>query len=166
MISHVLLTVFIHSTCYIIICFTLFIHYIEDILAVNKMTQFYMKWIILLCMWTCGFCQNSTCKFVCFLWFKYNLGQEYPAPQVQPDRGSNSSSPDHGITFYVTQTLALTTRPSVTFQMYRLSDKLMHWQLIFLVQVQLRTEVPRTPSSTRRRFKLMTSRSWQYILCH
>ena len=33
--------------------------------------------------------------------------------------------------------------------MHALSDKLMHLQLIFLVQVRLRTEgLPRTPSST------------------
>ena len=38
--------------------------------------------------------------------------------------------------------------------------------LINLVQVWLRTEVLRTPSSTRAGFKLMTSRSWQYISCH
>ena len=34
------------------------------------------------------------------------------------------------------------------------------------VQVRLRTEVLRTTSLTRPGFKLMTSRSWQYILCH
>ena len=39
---------------------------------------------------------------------------------------------------------------------------------IFLVQVQLRTEVHAllTPSSTQPIFELMTSRSWQYISCH
>ena len=37
---------------------------------------------------------------------------------------------------------------------------------IFLLQVRLRTEVPRTPSSTRLGFELMTSRSWQYSSCH
>ena len=37
---------------------------------------------------------------------------------------------------------------------------------IFLVQVRLRTEVLRTLSLTRLGFKLMTSRSWQYIPCH
>ena len=29
-------------------------------------------------------------------WIKYNLGQKYYAPQVPPDRGSNSWPPDHG----------------------------------------------------------------------
>ena len=33
------------------------------------------------------------------------------------------------------------------------------WTIICLVQVRLRTEVPRTPSSTRPGFELMTSRS-------
>ena len=37
---------------------------------------------------------------------------------------------------------------------------------ICLVQVRLRTEVPRTPSSARSGLELMTSRSWQYISCH
>ena len=34
--------------------------------------------------------------------------------------------------------------------MHGLSNGLMHWQLIFLVQVQLRTEVPCTPISLTR----------------
>ena len=34
------------------------------------------------------------------------------------------------------------------------------------VQVRLRTEVLRTPSSTWAGFELMTSRSWQFISCH
>ena len=39
--------------------------------------------------------------------------------------------------------------------------------LLCLVQVQLRTEVLRTPSLTRLGFNLTTtSRSWQYISCH
>ena len=37
---------------------------------------------------------------------------------------------------------------------------------IFLVQVRLRTEVLRIPSSTRPGFEPMTFRSWQYIPCH
>ena len=31
-----------------------------------------------------------------------------------PDRGSNSRPPDHDSTFHVTETPALTTKPSVT----------------------------------------------------
>ena len=30
-----------------------------------------------------------------YVWFKYDLGQKYYAPQVQPDQGSNSRPPDH-----------------------------------------------------------------------
>ena len=37
--------------------------------------------------------------------------------------------------------------------------------LLCLLQVQFRTEVLRSPSSTRAGFELMTSRSWQYIPC-
>ena len=37
---------------------------------------------------------------------------------------------------------------------------------IVVVQVQLRTEVPSTPRSTQSWLELMTSRPWQYILCH
>ena len=36
----------------------------------------------------------------------------YQAPQVRPDRGSNSWPPDHDSTFHVTEMPALTTRPS------------------------------------------------------
>ena len=49
-----------------------------------------------------------------YFWFKYDYGQKYQAPKVQRDRGSNSWPPDHHITFHVTKTPALTTRPSVT----------------------------------------------------
>ena len=37
----------------------------------------------------------------------------FGAPKVQPDRGSNSWPPDHDSAFHVTETPALTTRPSV-----------------------------------------------------
>ena len=50
-------------------------------------------------------------------WFKYDLGQKYQAPQVRPDRGSNSWPPDHDSTFQVTEMPALTTWPSVTSYM-------------------------------------------------
>ena len=52
--------------------------------------------------------------FVLYFLFKYDLGQKYHAPQVRPDRGSNSWSPDHDSTVHVTETPALTTRSSVT----------------------------------------------------
>ena len=47
-------------------------------------------------------------------WFKYYLGQKYQAPQVRPDRGSNSWPPNHDSSFHVTETPALTTWPLVT----------------------------------------------------
>ena len=47
-------------------------------------------------------------------WFKYDLGQKYYAPQVRPDLGSNSWSPDYDSTLHVTEMPALTTRPSGT----------------------------------------------------
>ena len=49
-----------------------------------------------------------------YVWFKYDLGQKYHAPQVQPGWGLNSWPPDHDSTFHVTETPAMTTRPSVT----------------------------------------------------
>ena len=51
---------------------------------------------------------------VLYIWFRYDLGQKYYAPQVWPDQGSNSWPPDHDSTFHVTEMPALTTRPSVT----------------------------------------------------
>ena len=50
----------------------------------------------------------------CYLWFKYDLEQKYQALHVRPDWCSNSWPPDHDSTFHVTETPALTTRPSVT----------------------------------------------------
>ena len=38
----------------------------------------------------------------------------FKAHQVRPDRGLNSSPPDHDSTLHVTETPALTTQPSVT----------------------------------------------------
>ena len=51
--------------------------------------------------------------------FKYDLGQKYYAPQIQPNRGFelmtlNSWPRDHDRAFHVIETPALTTRPSVT----------------------------------------------------
>ena len=46
---------------------------------------------------------------VCLI--KYNLGQKYYPPQVQPDRGLNSWPPDHDSAFHVTEMLTLTTWP-------------------------------------------------------
>ena len=37
-----------------------------------------------------------------YFWFKYDLGQKYYAPQVWPNRGSNSWPPDHDSIFHVT----------------------------------------------------------------
>ena len=80
------------------------------------------------------------------------LGQKYQAPQVRPYRGSNSWPPDHNSTFHATEMSALPTWPSVTskrnvllhylrrlrwFQMHGLSDRLMHWQLIFWFKYDL-----------------------------
>ena len=48
---------------------------------------------------------------LCF-WFKCDSEQMY----YTPNRGSNSSPPDHDSTFYVT---ALTTRPSVTSKIFQ-----------------------------------------------
>ena len=42
--------------------------------------------------------------YILYIWFKYNLGQQYYAPQVQLERGLNSWPPDHDGTFHVTET--------------------------------------------------------------
>ena len=47
-----------------------------------------------------------------YFWFVYDLGQKYHAPQVRPNRGSNSWSPHHDSAVHVTETPVLTTRPS------------------------------------------------------
>ena len=59
------------------------------------------------------------------------------------------------------------TKKTVFF-LYRLIKKfiVMTTNFICLVQVRLRTEVLRTPSSSRPGLTLMTSRSWQYISYH
>ena len=67
----------------------------------------------------CSFSKNSKCKngtglSTKYVWFKYDLEQKYHTPQVQPGRGLNSWPPDHDSTFHVTETPAITTRPSVT----------------------------------------------------
>ena len=74
-------------------------------------------------------------------------------PLVWPNQGSNPWPLDHE------QNVSCPWYPS--------------HQILFLVQVQLRTEVLHTPSSTRLGFELMISRSWWYfflkwwyISCH
>ena len=59
--------------------------------------------------------QNHIYSYSIIFWFKYDLGQTYQAPQVRPDRGSNSWPLVHDSTFHVTETPALTTWSSVTF---------------------------------------------------
>ena len=54
--------------------------------------------------------QIDWCTGNWYFWLKYDLGQKYYAP----DLGSNSWPPDHDSTLHVTDTAALTTRPSVT----------------------------------------------------
>ena len=49
-----------------------------------------------------------------YVWFKYDLGQKYHTPQVQPGQGLNSWPLDHESIFHVTGTPAITTRPPVT----------------------------------------------------
>ena len=65
---------------------------------------------------------NICSKTIVSFWFKYDLEQKCHAPQVRPDRGSNSWPPDHDSTFHVTETPALTTRPSVTYHDYHQSS--------------------------------------------
>ena len=147
-------------------------------LSVIKITQKSRNRLLQICCeWSSS---EHLLSVILSVWFKYDFGQKYHVPQVQPGWGLNSWPPDHDSTFHVTET-PITTRPSVTskrnvlphylrglrwFQMHGLSDRLMHWQLICLVQVRLWTEVPRTLSSARSGLELMTSRSWQYISCH
>ena len=57
---------------------------------------------------------NLTTLDAKYFWFKYDLGQKFHAPQVRPDRGSNSRPPDHDSIFHVTETPAQTSRQSVT----------------------------------------------------
>ena len=48
----------------------------------------------------------------------YDLDQVWlrQTPQVRPDRGSNSSPPDHDSTFHVTKTPALTFSPDSDYE--------------------------------------------------
>ena len=59
---------------------------------------------------------------ISYVWLKYDLGQKYYAPHVRHDRGSNSCHPDHDSTFHITETPALTTRPSVTLLKHEISN--------------------------------------------
>ena len=113
-------------------------------------------------------------------WLKYNLGQilKYYASQIERDRGSNSWSPDHDSMCISCQRDICSNSAISDFKRNVLPHYLwgdfkcmgsqiwlMHWQLIFLVQVWLRTDVLCTPSSTWPGFEFMTSGSWQYISC-
>ena len=95
--------------------------------------------------------------------------------QVQPDWDLNPWLPDHDSTFHVPET-PLPSHSATRDLHYFYIIQLIHVcsqhvfsqkiQQICLVQVQLSTEVPRTPSSAQSGLELMTSRSWQYISSH
>ena len=68
--------------------------------------------------WFKSRCKIHQWQYLRYFWFKYDLGQKYQAPQVQPDWGSNSLPPDHDSTLQVTETPALTTRPSMTSDIF------------------------------------------------
>ena len=63
-------------------------------------------WTSLTKRWVMFLSQKLLFHHLYFL-IKYDLGQKYCAPQVQPNRGSNSWPPDHDNTFHVTETPAL-----------------------------------------------------------
>ena len=67
-------------------------------------------------------------------WFKYDLGQKHQAPQVRPDRGSNSWPPDHDSTLHVTETPALTTWSSMTLK-HVFCQLSTGWRFFFVRQV-------------------------------
>ena len=72
-----------------------------------------------------------------------------------------------GILFHTPSTNRTTTcQPKYKCSPLTTSKTSLTQYFSFLIQVRLRTEVPSTPSSTRLGFKLMTSRSWQYISCY
>ena len=54
---------------------------------------------------------SSYQNIISYFWFKYDLGEKYYTPQVQPDRGSNSRHPDQDSTFPV---IEMPARPSET----------------------------------------------------
>ena len=66
-----------------------------------------------------------------YFWFKCDLGHKYHAPKVRPNWGSNSWPPDHNSTVHVTETPAVTTRPSVI----SLYDNFhwLKWQLYYIL---------------------------------
>ena len=69
-----------------------------------------LDYVPLCCLFRPGFMAQYG---MLYLWFKYDR-QKYYAWRVRPDRGSNSWPPDHASIFHVTETPALTTRPSMT----------------------------------------------------
>ena len=54
--------------------------------------------------------------YLLHLWLKYDLGQKYHAPQVRPDRGSNSRPPGHDSTFHVTETPSMQYNGVISFK--------------------------------------------------
>ena len=58
--------------------------------------------------------QDVICSvFMNYVWLKYDLGQKHHAPKLQPSWCLNPWPLDHDSIFHVTETPAISTRPSV-----------------------------------------------------
>ena len=137
------------------------------------------SWQYISCHWD-AYSNHLVISYL-YVWFKYDLGQKYHAPKVQPGWGLNSWPPDHDSTFHVAEMPAITTRPSVTsHKLYRLLTLVWIWKSSFLVpdrvdtvsmfilviEVWCQYRYKRPPISTHLGFKPMNSGSQQNLSCH
>ena len=96
----------------------------------------------------------------CFYWESTYLST--PTSWVAVCKGTTLMALSTAVCYKVLTVLSSNIKALLCSLVLRMHCK----QRIFLVQVRLRTEVLRTPSSIRPGFELMTSRLWQYISCH
>ena len=97
--------------------------------------------------------QNWVFTFYTYLWLKYDQEKVLCTSRLTRPGFETMTSRSRTVHFMSLRRVVLTSRPSVTsnqemlllqflrgvrwFQMHGISDRLMHWQLIFLVQVRL-----------------------------
>ena len=82
---------------------------------------------------------SGSWQYLC-IWFKYDLGQKYYSPQVRCEWDSNSWLADPDSTFHVTETPALTTRPSVTAPVMLVNNCLSHQGHLLCIDEQFYEE--------------------------
>ena len=101
---------------------------------VTLMQEYCMRSITLICHCYSNISIIIYCNVILFMKMIFlvqvRLGTEVPRTQVRPNRGLNSWPSDHGLPVHVTDTSALTTRPSLISQWSHMASFYKLWAAV------------------------------------